>query len=85
MKSGPPSFLLSILQRRFDAFDELEHSFKALKLDASWLHSMLAEYLYRQQANQYFINQMLLLLAAMMTGFAIIAYLKIQTTNSWPT
>ena len=34
MKSGPPSFLLSILQRRFDAFDELEHSFKALKLDA---------------------------------------------------
>ena len=47
MKSGPPSFLLSILQRRFDAFDELEHSFKALKLDAA-MSSMLAEYLYRQ-------------------------------------
>ena len=84
MKSGPPSFLLSILQRRFDAFDELEHSFKALKLDASWLHSMLAEYLYRQQANQYFINQMLLLLLAclleaMMTGFGV-TYHRIQKT-----
>ena len=83
MKSGPPSFLLSILQRRFDAFDELEHSFKALKLDA--ICAIISTFFtYTGKANQYFINQMLLLLAAMMTGFAI-AYLKIQTTNSWPT
>ena len=83
MKSGPPSFLLSILQRRFDAFDELEHSFKALKLDA--ICAIISTYFtYTGKANQYFINQMLFLLLAclleaMMTGFGV-TYHRIQKT-----
>ena len=80
MKSGPPSFLLSILQRRFDAFDELEHSFKALKLDAICaIISKYILYLYRQGQSVFHKSNVACLLEAMMTGFGV-TYHRIQKT-----
>ena len=83
MKSGPPSFLLSILQRRFDAFDELEHSFKALKLDAICaIISTYILYLYRQGQSVFHKSNVIFvacLLEAMMTGFGV-TYHRIQKT-----
>ena len=82
MKSGPPSFLLSILQRRFDAFDELEHSFKALKLDAICAIISTYIYLYRQGQSVFHKSNVIIvacLLEAMMTGFGV-TYHRIQKT-----